>query len=499
METAAGVRPVSAATWVLWVAGALAFVVVALAMPWAIRGWRALGRSDREISLRKVHQGEIARVGGFVMMVAIGAVAFRGLAGTSELSGIHVWLSRNPLSGALVGALLCGLVGLYDDLVGARARVKLGLQLMAAGIAVFGVGLDWPAMADLLGPLAAAEPVVTLLFLVAAVNAINLSDGLDGLAGGNTAIGLAVVLSATLLQPAPDLALGWVTAAALGGVLGFLMHNRHPARVFMGDAGSYFLGFLLAALLLQIAPVPERVAIIDVSLPLLVLALPLLDMTLSIARRAARGQPIFAPDSDHIHHRLLARGFTHGRGVRVLWLTTGLFAGLALLNVIGVGGWWTLTGAVLGLLLVAWLLGYHELLRHLPAFTGDRLVLRDRRHEVLGLLADLDRLIEETGRDGQVASDTADPALARWQAMTPALAPILARIGVPAFELRRGLETVVKAGDDGRAWGFLSLPLPQGAELRLALVARLPELQPEQLVLLERVVGLLADRAPSHR
>ncbi len=99
-----------------------------------------------------------------------------------------------------------------------------------------------------------------------------------------------MVLAATLLHPQPDLAIGWVSAAALGGALGFLVHNRHPARVFMGDAGSYFLGFLLPALLLQIAPVPERLAIIDVSLPLLVLALPLLDMgRRRLARRAARG------------------------------------------------------------------------------------------------------------------------------------------------------------------------------------------------------------------
>jgi UDP-GlcNAc:undecaprenyl-phosphate GlcNAc-1-phosphate transferase len=490
---------VSAAPWVLWIAGSVAFVLAAAAMPWAIRAWRALGRSDREISLRKVHQGEIARVGGFVLMTAIAAVAFRGLVGTSELSAEHEWLSRNPLSGAMLGALLCGLVGLYDDLVGARARVKLALQLFAAGVAVFGVGLRWPALAELLGPLAAVEPVLTLGFLVAAVNAINLSDGLDGLAGGNAAIGFAVVLAATLMHPQPDLALGWVSAAALGGVLGFLVHNRHPARVFMGDAGSYFLGFLLPALLLQIAPVPERLALIDVSLPLLVLALPLLDMGLAIVRRAARGQPIFAPDSDHIHHRLLARGFTHGRGVVVLWLTSGLFSGLALLNVIGVGGWWTLTGAAAGLLLVAWLLGYHELLRHLPAFTGDRLVLRDRRRAVVDMLADLDRLAEETRRKGHVFRDSEDPALARWRELGPALLPILERIGVPGFELRRGAETAVRLGEEARAWGFLSLPLPHGAELRLALVARLPELQPEQLVLLERVVKLLADQAPDHR
>jgi UDP-GlcNAc:undecaprenyl-phosphate GlcNAc-1-phosphate transferase len=83
--------------------------------------------------------------------------------------------------------------------------------------------------------------------------------------------------------------------------------------------------------------------------------------------------------------------------------------------------------------------------------------------------------------------------------MAPALAPILARIGVPGFELRRGQAALIKVGDESRAWAFLGLPLPGGAELRLALVARLPELQPEQLMLLERVAGLLADRAPTAR
>ncbi len=490
----------SASAWVLAIGAGVAFVLVALAMPWAIRGWKALGRADREISLRKVHQGEIARVGGFVLMTAITAVAFRGLVGTSELSAVHEWLSRNPLTGALTGALLCGLVGLYDDLVGARARVKLAVQIGAAAVAVFGLGLRWTALAELLGPLAAIEPFVTAGFLVAAVNAINLSDGLDGLAGGNTALGLSVVLVAALAHDRPDLALGWVTASALGGVLGFLVHNRHPARVFMGDAGSYFLGFLLPALLLQVAPVRERLAIIDVSIPLLVLALPLLDMGLTIARRAVRGQPIAAPDCDHIHHRLLARGFTHARAVVVLWLTSALFCGLALLNVLGVGGWWTLTGAAAGLLLVAVLLGYHELLRRLPAFSGDRLVgLRDRRREVVGLLADIDRLAEETRLKGQAFGAAADPQGARWLEMAPALAPILARIGVPGFELRRGAEVLVKAGDEARAWGFLSLPLPQGAELRLALAVRLAELQAEQMMLLERVAGLLADRPVADR
>jgi UDP-GlcNAc:undecaprenyl-phosphate GlcNAc-1-phosphate transferase len=99
------------------------------------------------------------------------------------------------------------------------------------------------------------------------------------------------------------------------------------------------------------------VAVINLSIPLMVLALPLFDMTLAIVRRALRGQPIFAPDGDHIHHRMLARGLPHARVVVLLWLSTALFAGLAYLNVIGVGGWWTLTGAVLAMWSSRWCSG----------------------------------------------------------------------------------------------------------------------------------------------
>ena len=472
---------------VIWVAGILAFLAVALAMPAAIRGWQALGRSDREVSLRKVHVGEVPRVGGFVVMVGFGVVMLLGLAGTTDLSATHELFSRTPLTGVLVGALVCGLTGLYDDLVGVRARVKLLLQLGAAAAVAFGV--EWKALGGLLGPdLAWLTQVATALFLVAGVNAINLMDGLDGLAAGIVAQGFLVILLGSVLHGSSALAVGWIAATALGVVLGFLLHNRHPARVFMGDAGAYFLGFLLTALTLFVEPVRERVAIVVLSIPLLILALPLLDMGLAVVRRGLRGQPIFSGDCDHVHHRLLARGLPHGRVVWVLWATSAVFAGLAYLNVIGVGGWWTLTGAVLAVLGVAILLGYHNLLRRLPAFTGDGVLgIRDRRREMMALLAAIDALAEETG-------DGADRGEARWLRLAPGLQPILARLGVPGFEVRRGPEVLARGGDDGGVWGWLSLPLPgsAGAEIRLGLQARLPELQQEQLLLIERVVTLLA-------
>jgi len=480
---------------VFWLAGILAFCLVGASTPAALRAWRALGRSDREVSLRKVHVGEIPRVGGFVVMIGFGLVMLLGLAGTTDLSATHELFSRSPLTGVLVGALICGLTGLYDDLVGLRARYKLVLQLLAAALAV-GLGLEWPALTALLGEelwAVAIADIVTVGFLVAGVNAINLMDGLDGLAGGISAIGFAVVLGSAVLHGGPELALGWTAAAVLGAVLGFLVHNRHPARVFMGDAGAYFLGFLLTGLALLVHPVRDRVPIVTLSIPLMILALPLFDMGLAIVRRALRGQPIFSGDCDHIHHRLLARGLSHGRVALVLWLSSGLYGLLAALNVLGVGGWWTLGGTVLVTLIVGVLLGYHNLLRRLPAFTGEGALVgvRDRRREVMELLATIDSL----------GGGARDQGIERWRRLAPPITPVLARLGVPGFEIRRRGQTLVGGGGDQGSWAWLTLPLPSsdGAELRLALAARLPDLQQEQLMLLERVVTLLAGTAVGAR
>lgn len=278
---------------------------------------------------------------------------------------------------------------------------------------------------------------------------------------------------------------GGAAACALGATGGFLLHNRHPARVFMGDAGSYFLGFLLPALLVQVGPVRWRVPEIQLSIAILPLAVPMFDMTLAIVRRTLRGQPIFSGDSDHVHHRLMAAGFTHARAVTVLWLSAAMFASLAYLNVIGIGGWWTLLGTLVAMLLAAVLLGYHRMLAQLPAFTGERFLgWRDRRREVMELLDTLEH----------VRLSGTDRGEARWRRVAPDLALVLGRLGIPAFQIRRFDDVVVGSGDARDAWAWLSLPVPgeDGAELRLALAVRLPELQQERLMLIERAVLAVA-------
>jgi UDP-GlcNAc:undecaprenyl-phosphate/decaprenyl-phosphate GlcNAc-1-phosphate transferase len=473
----------------LWIAALGAFVLVAGLMPFVLRGWRALGRQDAELSLRKVHAGEIPRAGGLVVMVGFGVLLLVGLAGTSDFSEAHQLFSVSPLTGGLLGALIVGCAGLYDDLVGLRARTKLALQIIAACIAVL-YGLHWPAMELILGwELHTLSTLATIAFLVASVNAVNLMDGLDGLAGGICLIGFVTIVLSIIAAPfvgPTNLAVAWAAAAAAGASGGFLVHNRHPARVFMGDSGSYFLGFLLAVLLLHTHPVRWRVPPLQLAIPLLVLTVPLFDMGMAVLRRKLRGQPIASSDSDHVHHRLLAAGLSHTRAVAVLWLSTAMFAVLAYANVIGVGGWWTLLATVLALLVASVMLGYHRLLSQLPAFTGDRRVgWRDRRREVMEILAMIRRLEDE----GFV-----DRGPERWRRLAPGVSEVLLRLGVPAYEIRVADKAIVREGHPSGTWAWLGLPLldEDSAEIRLALAVRLPDLQQEQLMLLERVVGLVS-------
>jgi UDP-GlcNAc:undecaprenyl-phosphate GlcNAc-1-phosphate transferase len=231
-------------------------------------------------------------------------VAF--VAATSGLLGSDAPLARAILAG---GGLVAAL-GLYDDLRGAGAPEKLLVQFAAGTLAwSAGVRIDVVALPFLptlhLGALGLPA---TLLWIAGVANAVNLVDGLDGLAGTIALFAASAIAVLGALGGQPEVVL--VAAALSGAILGFLVYNVSPASIFMGDSGSMFLGFVLATASIQIRGSDGALPAL---VPLTVLGIPLLDTTLAIVRRAARGAPIAVADRGHLHHQLLARGWSQGQ------------------------------------------------------------------------------------------------------------------------------------------------------------------------------------------
>jgi UDP-GlcNAc:undecaprenyl-phosphate GlcNAc-1-phosphate transferase len=288
----------------------------------------ALGRDlvDRP-NHRKVHTGRIPRLGGVSLGGAILLAA--GVIALVSPSARFVWAAHATRWGTLMaGAALLGLVGLFDDLRTVTPRTKLLFQVLAGLLAFWGGNQFRFFEGGVIGQPAGEvlNLAATLFWIVAITNAMNLIDGLDGLAAGITAI--AIMALGIIAWGHGHQATALLAAVVAGAVIGFLPFNLHPARIFLGDSGSFLLGYLLATLSIQTlqqqAPVSSSVVI------LFLFSVPLLDTTLAIVRRTLRGHDVFAADGNHIHHRLLRQGIGHGRSVLILWGTSLLFGGMAI-------------------------------------------------------------------------------------------------------------------------------------------------------------------------
>jgi UDP-GlcNAc:undecaprenyl-phosphate/decaprenyl-phosphate GlcNAc-1-phosphate transferase len=319
----------------------LASAVAALAATPVVR-WMAMrwGAIDRP-SDRKVHPQPTPTLGGlalwFAMLVGLGVAylipSFRAL----------FEVSLEPLGAAVAGTVIVAL-GVYDDVRGMAAPAKVAGQILSAGLLIlFGVQLLYFWLPGL-GILSLSPDVAvpaTLLWALLMINAVNLIDGLDGLAAGVVAIAAAAFfgyafLSGQSIFPGPSPA-SLLSAVVAGAALGFLPYNFHPARIFMGDSGSMLLGLLLAAATISgvgrtDAPTNTDLAAlaIPVVIPLLVLAVPFTDVVLAIIRRLRRGRKVYAPDKEHIHHRLLEIGHSHRAAVLLMYLWSALLAAAAL-------------------------------------------------------------------------------------------------------------------------------------------------------------------------
>ncbi|HQD90697.1 MAG: MraY family glycosyltransferase [Syntrophomonadaceae bacterium] len=291
-----------------------AFVVAYFSTPLAIKAAYKLGAIDKP-DQRKVHNQTMPRLGGLAIFLAFMIVTLISSWGNAAFYGI------------LAGGLIVFLVGMLDDMYQLSPWVKLLGQCLAAAVAMyFGVIVHFVTNPfDGLLALGYLSLPLTFLWIVGVTNAINLIDGLDGLAGGVSAIAAATMGIVSLLHGQTAVAItAFILVAAIAG---FLPYNFHPARTFMGDGGSNFLGFVLACL--AIMGTAKSAALISLFVPIVILGIPIFDTFFAIIRRIYKRAPIFMPDKDHLHHRLMALGMSHRRSVLIIYGISAFFGGVA--------------------------------------------------------------------------------------------------------------------------------------------------------------------------
>jgi UDP-GlcNAc:undecaprenyl-phosphate GlcNAc-1-phosphate transferase len=303
---------------------AVAAGATALLMPLLMQVAVRLGALD------DTRRPPVPRIGGLAL--ALGVAISLLLIGVVFTPTGDTLLARSSSIGAVaLGALAMLVVGLIDDIRPMSAKVKFAAQIVIAG-GVYALGvrvrlLSLPFGATDLGP--AAGAAVTVLWLVGIANAFNLLDGADGVAAGSAFFSASAIfiMSLTLTHPAS----GLVTIALAGALLGFLPSNFPPARVFLGDSGSMFIGFLLAGLAVEAST--KGPTLVAIALPLVAFAVPVSDTTITLIRRLVRGRPLFEADQEHIHHRLASAGLSPRQVAGLLYLVSAAFALAAMLFV----------------------------------------------------------------------------------------------------------------------------------------------------------------------
>ena len=289
----------------------ISMVVSMIITPLMMRYAALLGMMDKP-DFRKVHALPIPRVGG--VGIVIGAMV-----------PVALWLTADPfVVSFLTGCLVLLFFGSWDDAVDLGPVIKFIGQFVAAAIVVYYGDVyvhNLPFIEAGAAP-AGFGKVFTVFAIVGMINALNLSDGLDGLAGGEALVSLFAIGYLSYLFDSYEALI--IVAATIGGVFGFLRYNSHPARVFMGDGGSQSLGFVLAVLVVYLSQVVNPA--MSPVIPLVLLGLPVIDALVVFIIRARRGVSLFYPTNDHLHHRLLARGFHHYESVVIIYSLQILFA-----------------------------------------------------------------------------------------------------------------------------------------------------------------------------
>lgn len=303
-----------------------AALLLALFLTPVVRAWSIrFGFLDAP-GKRKIHKEDIPRLGGVAVFIAA-AVPFGAFLLLGHFTGQQASRSWQPLFGLLLGCLIVFGIGVWDDIRRLPPWPKLTAEI-GASLVAFMFGLKVQFVFNPFGPpldIPWLNGLLTVLWLVGITNAINLADGIDGLATGIATFAAAVLFSMTL--PTVYTLVPYLAIALCGACLGFLRYNFSPATIFLGDSGSLFLGFYLGALSLWASE--KSVIAFALFIPITVLGLPIVDMIYAVLRRWHRGVPLGQADRDHIHHRLLEKGFSHRRAVLMLYGINFFLAALA--------------------------------------------------------------------------------------------------------------------------------------------------------------------------
>nr|WP_206736655.1 MULTISPECIES: MraY family glycosyltransferase [unclassified Fusibacter] len=291
-----------------------AFFMSLLATPLIIKVAHHVGAIDVPSDDRRVHTKPIPRLGGLAIFIS---VMFSLL--------IFIDLPTTKLLGIMIGSLVIVFLGFVDDIAPIKAKYKLMVQILAAFILVFSdiriTGVS--SFFNLSQTIYVDEflsTAITILWIVGITNTLNLIDGLDGLSGGVSTISALTLAYVAFINGRIEIAI--ITLIIAGACLGFLPYNFNPARIFMGDTGALFLGFILSAI--SIEGTIKSATAITFFAPVLALGLPIFDTFFSIVRRTATGKHPFEADKGHLHHRILSMGFGQKKTVLMLYLINTL-------------------------------------------------------------------------------------------------------------------------------------------------------------------------------
>ncbi len=316
----------------------LAFATALFTTPYVRRLAQTVGMLDAS-GERRMHDVPKPRIGGIAVFLGFAFALFSALGYLIAKNQFGNLANLHDAIGLIFGGTLILMVGIWDDVMGMSPRGKLLAQVVVAGISLlYGFQIHYVQ-----NPFHHGEPlyfppwiavVVTLFWYIGMMNAINLIDGLDGLLSGLTAISGMSLLVISLTHGHPEMAL--ILAALVGGVLGFLPYNFNPAKIILGDSGALFIGYVFATVSIEGAS--KTAFTISLLLPLIVLALPVLDTAAAIVRRTRAGKKIYEADRGHFHHQLIFRFGLNVRQAVLLIYVLCLALGIVALFVSGVGG-----------------------------------------------------------------------------------------------------------------------------------------------------------------